>query len=126
MASQSRMQFPTGMRPLAASNLTVAIVHLLLVLDLVGFRDGGDSPYSTSILGEVQARGLSPLFARLDSTSLERERLYYPQFNSDRILNASPWLASKCPVTPIIFQPKTSTELRRLGTAPNNRNAARA
>ncbi len=32
--------------------------------------------YSTSILGEVQARGLSPLPTRLDSTSLEREWLY--------------------------------------------------
>ncbi len=90
MASQSRMQSPTGMRPLAASNLTVTIVHLLLVLDLVGFRDGGDSPDSTAILGEVQARGLSPLFARLDSTSLERKQLYDPQLKSDRILNAFP------------------------------------
>ncbi len=32
--------------------------------------------YSTSILGEVQARGLSPWLARLDRTSLERERLH--------------------------------------------------
>ncbi len=34
-----------------------------------------DSRYSTSIFSEVQTRGLSPLFTRLDSTSLGRERL---------------------------------------------------
>ncbi len=30
---------------------------------------------NTGMLGEVQARGLSPLLTRLDRTSLERERL---------------------------------------------------
>ncbi len=53
------------------------------------------SCYSTSILGEVQTRGLSPLFKRLDSTSLERERLYLHHCHATPLSISSVWFATE-------------------------------
>ncbi len=54
---------------------TLAASHIWTFQVAAAWAKSRSQQYSTSILSEVQTGGLRPLFARLDRTSLERERL---------------------------------------------------